>query len=245
MDRRSYQVGASRITLIFGDITTSRAQVLVSSDDYRLSMGGGVSAAIHRAGGEAVWGDARKLTPLRLADVAVSTAGDLPARYVMHAVTIGPYAEDLAPEVVVRQTTQRALQLAASLGCTSIAFPSIGSGVARFPSQVVATQMAGAIVDYLLDADPPMDVELYLKDRPLAGWQIDLWPFFETFAAATRALETHQGPEGAILSPPPDSNGRVSAPAMTAQRSGDARSTRCSAYWMHAAVRSRPSSSRR
>ena len=202
MDSRSYLVGDSRITLIFGDITASRAQVIVSSDDYLLTMGGGVSQAIHHAAGPEIWADARKLTPLKLADVAVSTAGDLPAKYVMHAVTIGSLAEELTSDAVVRQTTQRALRLATSLGCSSIAFPAIGSGTARIPFETVASQMAGALVDYLLEADPPLDVELYLMEKHRGDWQSDLWPFFETFAGRTRALETSRGPEGAVLSPP-------------------------------------------
>lgn len=71
--RRSYRFGESTLTLEFDDITTSGADVLVSSDDSHLTMSGGVSAAIRKAGGNAIALDAAKLIPLPLGDVAVTT----------------------------------------------------------------------------------------------------------------------------------------------------------------------------
>ena len=71
MNSRTYEVGRSKITLLFGDITTSKAEALVSSDDYLLSMGGGVSAAIRRVGGARVAADASKMVPARAGDVIV------------------------------------------------------------------------------------------------------------------------------------------------------------------------------
>src|SRR5215472_3991701 len=60
---RIYQFKGSYFTLVFGDITTSGAQVIVSSDDYKLTMSGGVSWAIRQAGGNAIPLDAAKMTP--------------------------------------------------------------------------------------------------------------------------------------------------------------------------------------
>ena len=73
MESRTYKVGRSRITLKFGDITSSKAEVLVSSDDYLLSMGGGVSAALRRHGGPGVRADASKMVPAKLGDVVVAS----------------------------------------------------------------------------------------------------------------------------------------------------------------------------
>ena len=70
------------MTLEFGDIPKSKAQVLVSSDDSYLTMGGGVSVAILRAGGNAIAIDAAKKVPASLGDVVVTTAGSLPAQYI-------------------------------------------------------------------------------------------------------------------------------------------------------------------
>ena len=59
----TYQIGSSTIRIHVGDLTRSRSQALVSSAGYLLSMGGGVSAAILNAGGQAIWSDARKMVP--------------------------------------------------------------------------------------------------------------------------------------------------------------------------------------
>lgn len=88
-EQRTYQFGKSRLTLCFGDITNSDAQVIVSSGDYYLTMGGGVSAAILKAGGNSIALDASKKVPAEVGDVVVTNAGTLAAQYVFHAVTIG------------------------------------------------------------------------------------------------------------------------------------------------------------
>ncbi|MGI8551446.1 MAG: macro domain-containing protein [Dehalococcoidia bacterium] len=88
MNARTYSVGRSSITVRFGDITGSRAEVLVSSDDESLSMSGGVSGAIRRAAGERIRGEVARLVPAKAADVLVSSAGNLRAKYILHAITI-------------------------------------------------------------------------------------------------------------------------------------------------------------
>ena len=60
MKSRKYQFNNSIVTVKFGDITKSRAEVIVSSDDTDISMGGGVSMAIRKSGGEAIMKDAQK-----------------------------------------------------------------------------------------------------------------------------------------------------------------------------------------
>ena len=105
-NKRTYQFGKSFLILEFGDITTSKAQVLVSSDDYYLSMGGGVSRSLLKAGGNAIALDAAKKVPASLGDVVVTTAGILPAQYIFHAVTIGHDSVTTSPQEIVKQTTR-------------------------------------------------------------------------------------------------------------------------------------------
>ena len=78
--QRVYAVGLSKLTVQFGDILGSSAEVLVSSDDHLLSMGGGVSRAIARSAGSAIEVDAAKSVPCQLGDVVITTAGALEAR---------------------------------------------------------------------------------------------------------------------------------------------------------------------
>lgn len=179
----TYQIGSSTIRIHVGDLTRSRSHALVSSDDYLLSMGGGVSAAILREGGQAISSDARKMVPRSTGDIVVSGAGSLPARYVLHAITIGPWgeAEQLPPGAVVRQATQRVMRLLPELGCSSVAFPAIGAGVAGIPYEVVATEMGFALLDSLLDNPETFEVELFLLDR-FGGSGVET--FLERFEAA-------------------------------------------------------------
>jgi len=202
MKSRTYEVGQSKITLRFGDITTSKSDILVSSDDYMLSMGGGVSAAIRKVGGARIAADASKMVPARAGDVVVSTAGDLPAKYVLHAITIGNERLDLPADAIVRQTTQRVMHLLPLLGCTSVAFPAIGAGVAGISYEIVASEMASSLVGYLLDAEDSYDIELYLMDRFGQMSCADFFMFFEAFAARRYGLLTSSDPSNHSLKPP-------------------------------------------
>src|SRR5215510_6636127 len=86
---QTYRFGKSSLTLCFGDLTTSHAQALVSSQDTYISMKAGVGAAILAAGGESIAIDASKKVPAAVGDVVVTSAGSLPAQYVFHAITLG------------------------------------------------------------------------------------------------------------------------------------------------------------
>jgi len=159
---------------MFGDITKSSCEVLVSSDDYMLSMGGGVSFALGNAAGAALRDDARKCGGRNLGEVVVTSAGRLPARYVLHAVTIGRGdGVVVPPEIVVRSATRRVMELLPMLGCSSVALPAIGTGSAGLPYEVVATEMAGALVEALLADLRGYRVEVYLSDRYGRGWESD------------------------------------------------------------------------
>lgn len=181
----TYRIGKSTIEVIAGDITTSRAQVIVSSDGSNLSMGGGVSAAIHRAAGKNYAQDAHKMTPRPLGDVVVTSAGELPARYVMHVVTLSraKLGGELPPNLIVRHGTQRVLELCEKLSCSSVAFPAIGAGAARISYEVVAAEMGSTLLESLLRIDHEMHVELYLLDR-FGGHGVDV--FKAAFERSTR-----------------------------------------------------------
>ena len=181
--KRTYQFGKSRLILEFGDITNSTAQVLVSSDDYYLSMGGGVSYSLLKAGGNAIALDAAKKVPAALGDVIVTTAGTLPAQYIFHVVTIGPGKHSIPSKKIVRETTKRCMQILDSLQLSSIAFPAIGAGVALFSYEEVAAQMAEVIANDLIKRQTAIEVTIYLYDRHGQMNQMDFIRFFEEVSA--------------------------------------------------------------
>jgi O-acetyl-ADP-ribose deacetylase (regulator of RNase III) len=191
-DSRTYRFKDSYLTLTFGDITTSDADVLVSSDDYKLTMSGGVSKAIREVGGNVIPLDAAKMTPAVLGDVVVTTAGRLSARYIFHAVTLGPSAVSMTASQVLQKATKRCLQLLEAFGLQSIAFPAIGAGTASFPYEEVAAQMSEVIADDLLKRNRPVKIMLYLYD-PLGRKQpMDYIRFFEEFAVRTPRVASHE-----------------------------------------------------
>jgi O-acetyl-ADP-ribose deacetylase (regulator of RNase III) len=184
--QKTYLVGKSSLILEFGDITTSKADVLVSSDDAYLSMGGGVSAAILRAAGRQIVTDTSKMVPAKLGDVVLSTAGALSAKYIFHAVTIGDGT--MTHDEVVKNTTHQCIKLMTVLKMSSIAFPAIGSGLAGFTLETVASTMADVIVDELRSSETPLSITIYLFDRFGKMQDADYIQFFEEVAVRTRAL---------------------------------------------------------
>ena len=180
-DRRTYQFGQSRLTLQFGDITTSNAAVLVSSDDYYLTMSGGVSAAIRRAGGDAVILDAAKKVPAKLGDIVITNAGALKAQYIFHAITIGRSGTKRTKAEVLEQIISKCFDLIQVLELYSIAFPAIGTGAAGFDLTEVAIQMANIMADRLMKIKASIDVTIYLYQKYRS--QMDFLQFFLEFHA--------------------------------------------------------------
>jgi O-acetyl-ADP-ribose deacetylase (regulator of RNase III) len=181
--RRAYQIAANRLTIDIGSVLDIPAEVVVSSDDYVLSMGGGVSAAIRTAAGTAVVLDAAKAVPREAGDVVVTTAGALPSRYIFHVVTIGPrQPEDLnAVAEVVQRATRSGLELMQPLGVHSIVFPALGTGTAGYPIESSAAAMAEVINDVLSQSRWPLDVSIMLMSRTLAS-PMEYLAFYEEFA---------------------------------------------------------------
>ena len=192
---KEYHINNSSIRIIFGDILQTQADVIVSSDDTDISMGGGVSGAIRQAEGTgAIFQDIEKLVPAEVGDVVVSTAGSLPQRYLFHVITCdfrsvgqSKMAEAVSKEdiqqYIIGHSIDKCFQLLHALEMKSIAFPSIGAGVAGFPIEKVATVMAEAIARNLRKTNKTFSVELYLLDRygQMTTW--DFLPVFEKFSA--------------------------------------------------------------
>jgi O-acetyl-ADP-ribose deacetylase (regulator of RNase III) len=178
---RLYRFRDSTLSLIFGDITGSDAQVLVSSDDCFLTMGGGVSAAIRRAGGNTIALDAAKKIPVALGDVAITTAGRLRAHYVFHAVTLGMGEGRTHSQEIIEMATRRCMQLVDALRVDSIAFPAIGAGTAGFRYEEVAARMAEVIANELSRSERRVDVTIYLHD-PYEPGRFNPFAFAEEFS---------------------------------------------------------------
>ena len=181
-DEKAYQFGKSRLIIKFGDLTSAVTDVIVSSDDAYLSMGGGVSASILREGGDVIARDARKNVPCQMGDVIVTSAGKLEAKYVFHAITIDwSQKDEFTVEKSINSIIKKSLNVLSVLGLKSIAFPAIGTGAARYSLEDVAHFMSMAISEFLSNSDEELEIYIYLMDRYGRRTAIDYIVFFEQF----------------------------------------------------------------
>lgn len=131
-----------KIELIKGDITKIKTDAIVNAANSSLLGGGGVDGAIHRAGGAEILEDCKQIRnrqgKCKTGEAVVTTAGNLPAKYVIH--TVGPIwnndEEKCSPQLA--NCYRNSLKLAESLDVKSISFPNISTGVYRFPKELAA-----------------------------------------------------------------------------------------------------------
>lgn len=124
------------ITAVLGDITTQEVDAVVNAANTAMRGGGGVDGAIHRAGGADVLKDciARFPNGLATGDAGWTTAGTMPARWVIH--TVGPnFAAGQRDRSLLESCYRRSLTVAEELGATSVAFPLISAGIYGWPRQ--------------------------------------------------------------------------------------------------------------
>ena len=204
MEPRTYKFNESTLTVKFGNILESQSEVIVSSDDCYVTMGGGVSRAILKEGGFGIKSDAQKMVPVPLGDVVVTTAGSLEhQKYVYHCITIDKkrrmqiLASQVMEEDVLNYLLQHAVgkcfQLMQAMDMTSIAFPAIGAGSARIPICKVIEQMSIAIARNLANTNKSLNVELYLYDIYNLYSESDYITLFESLAAKAALVEYKKG----------------------------------------------------
>jgi O-acetyl-ADP-ribose deacetylase (regulator of RNase III) len=139
------------IELVQGDITTQAVDAIVNAANSSLMGGGGVDGAIHRAGGPAIFEECRRLGGCDTGDAKATGAGRLPARYVIH--TVGPVWRGGGDreEELLASCHRRSLEVAAGLGCRTVAFPAISTGLYGYPVERAAAVALGTVAAVLRD----------------------------------------------------------------------------------------------
>lgn len=126
-----------------GDIAALEVDSVANAANDQLWMGAGVAGALKRAGGEEIEREAMARGPIPVGTAVATTAGRLPARYVIHGAVMG---QDLRTDAeLVERTTYACLALADELGCRSLALPAFGTGVGGFPLDECAAVMVRAV----------------------------------------------------------------------------------------------------
>ena len=124
------------------DVTKLEVDAIANAANTDLKHGGGVAGAISRAGGPEVQRESDEKSPIELGEAVETTAGAMPAEYVIHAATMelgGPTSEE-----IIERATRATRSRAEELGCRSLALVAFGTGVGGFPLEEAAGIMVGA-----------------------------------------------------------------------------------------------------
>jgi O-acetyl-ADP-ribose deacetylase (regulator of RNase III) len=138
---------ANRIIIQQGDLTEIDTDAVVNAANNDLQLGGGVAGAIRRKGGDSIQRECNEIGSIPIGSAAVTTAGKLKARCVIHAASMQLGGETTAK--ALRSSTGMSLRLAADKKLKSIAFPAIGTGVAGFPLGECAEIMIDEVLRHL------------------------------------------------------------------------------------------------
>ena len=159
-------ISACKLELVTGDITRQATDAIVNAANSRLAGGGGVDGAIHRGGGPGIKEETQRRYPhgCPTGDAVVTEAGNLPARYVIHAV--GPIWKGghNQEESLLASAYRRSLEAAGAQQCASIAFPSLSTGAYAYPLQQAAHVALRTVAAYLRQHGQPERVRFVLFD---------------------------------------------------------------------------------
>jgi len=161
--------GDKMFKIVLGDIIKEAVDAIVNAANTSLLGGGGVDGAIHRAAGPELLAECRTLHGCKTGQAKITNGYLLPAKYVIH--TPGPVWNGgrRDEERLLQSCYENCLRLAAENGCRSVAFPSVSTGVYRFPLEK-ASRIAVRTVLEFLETRPDMEVRMVCFDRETLGY---------------------------------------------------------------------------
>lgn len=143
-----YKIGNSILELLNGDITIQSTEAIANAANRRLSPGGGVSGAIHRAAGPQLWEECKKLGGCNTGEAKLTNGYNLKAKYVIH--TVGPVYSSSADDAEdLKNCYKNSLLLASRKNIKSISFPSISTGIFGYPVKDASIIALKTIIDFL------------------------------------------------------------------------------------------------
>lgn len=146
-----------KLSVIQGDITAQNVDIIVNAANSSLLGGGGVDGAIHRQGGSAILDECKQIRAKQgkcpTGQAVITTAGNLPAKYVIH--TVGSVWQDGTHDEaeLLASCYRESLKLAIAHHAKSIAFPNISTGVYRFPKALACEVAINAVQDFIKNND--------------------------------------------------------------------------------------------
>jgi len=140
-------INKTKISIMNADITKLKVDAIVNAANDRLQHGGGVAGAIVRAGGQIIQEESNKIGFVPVGSACITTAGILPAKFVIHAV--GPINGEGDECEKLKNATINSLKLAEKNDLRTIAFPAVSSGIFGFPKDLCAKIMVENAVEYV------------------------------------------------------------------------------------------------
>lgn len=154
-----------------GDITQQTTDAIVNAANSALAGGGGVDGAIHKVGGPTIMDETDRLYPdgCPTGTAVASAAGDLPSRFVFHAV--GPIwaGGRQNEEALLKSAYQQCLELAIEHNCSSIAFPALSTGAFNYPADRAANHSLEIVREFLIEHKSPSQVVFVLFSQGMYG----------------------------------------------------------------------------
>jgi O-acetyl-ADP-ribose deacetylase (regulator of RNase III) len=139
-------MSVAELEVIAADVTKLDVDAIANAANTELRHGGGVAAAISRAGGPGVQRESSERAPIGLGEAVETTGGEMPCRWVIHAATMelgGPTSAD-----IIDRATRSTIAKADELGARSLALVAFGTGVGGFPLEEAARLMVAAARDH-------------------------------------------------------------------------------------------------
>ncbi len=164
----------TKIHIETGDLTSCALDAIVNAANNDLVLGGGLAGAIRARGGPAIQAECDRHGPVRVGQAAITTAGDLPARYVIHQASMALGGR--TTEQALRSSTVAVLKLAEENEVRTLGFPATGTGIAGFPLRRCAEIMLGEVRKHVAGPTQLTDVHFVLFDPAanrvfLAVWE--------------------------------------------------------------------------
>jgi O-acetyl-ADP-ribose deacetylase (regulator of RNase III) len=153
----------AKIVLRQGDLTDAEVDAIVNAANNDLMLGGGVAGAIRVKGGPAIQQECDKIGPIALGEAAITGAGRLRARHVIHAASMR--LGESTSEANLRAATRNSLRRADENSLKTIAFPAIGTGIAGFPIDRCAQVMLEEVRAHLDGPTTLERIDFVLFDR--------------------------------------------------------------------------------
>ncbi len=147
MDKQIHDIGGIRVRVIKGDIAEVECCAVVNAANNHLWMGSGVAGALKKAGGADIEREALGKGPIEIGSVVETKAGNLSAKWVIHAAVMGQKLETSAE--IVSRATSNALRLSERLGVKRIALPALGTGVGALSMEDCARAMRSGVESVL------------------------------------------------------------------------------------------------